>query len=116
MINALELRTNKKYYKKELCEKILAEIEAEIIRVDTIVGHGFETKEYPMYQEAKRGYWGENGDFKTGLSRNDIEYIEKVLTESNFKVDPTRYKDTNTIKWYIHWDSLVFINVKLDLN
>jgi len=111
MINALDLKTNKKYYKKEICEQILNEIELEIIRVDTIVGHGFETNEYSMYIEEKRGYWGAKGDFKTGLSSNDIEYIEKVLKESNFKVDPIRYKDTNTIKWFIHWDNLVFINI-----
>jgi len=103
MINALSLTKNRVCYKKELCDKILAEIELGIVTNHSFNVYRFVSKEYPRYIKGIRGCRSSRGNIITDLSVDDIQYIREVLTKANFKVTDIQYKDTATIKWDIDW-------------
>lgn len=56
MINALNLKNNKKFIKKKMCDDILNDIEQNIIIQDNIGKYFYETKEYPKYIKELQGY------------------------------------------------------------
>lgn len=116
MINALDLKNNKKYYKKEICESILKEIELGIIQQDNKNKSYFTTKEYPVFLTEIEDCRTAKGNKETDLTTYDIAYIVKTLKQSNFKVEEKHYKDTTTVIFWINWSELLYENEQISNN